>query len=140
CGFNKSAVLRPRDPRSGNSSFLSNLLRSTSPRLLFYKPTPWASTALVVVLSAALLAVTLTIGGELLVRGAVSLIQTKDPKRPTFFDPAFLFDPARHGKNYNIFFCDGQIAGMNPWVLFNPTNTAAMWNTDHQPHPELWVP
>ncbi|MGO8696250.1 MAG: hypothetical protein ACLQVY_00815, partial [Limisphaerales bacterium] len=41
CGFNKSAVLRPRDPRSGNSSFLSNLLRSTSPRLLFYKPTPW---------------------------------------------------------------------------------------------------
>lgn len=50
------------------------------------------------------------------------------------------FDPARHGKNYNQLFCDGHIAAMNPWVLFNPTNTAAMWNSDHQPHPELWVP
>jgi hypothetical protein len=29
---------------------------------------------------------------------------------------------------------------MNPWVLFNHTNTAAMWNRDHQPHPELWAP
>jgi hypothetical protein len=29
---------------------------------------------------------------------------------------------------------------MNPWVLFNPTNTAPMWNNDHQPHPEMWCP
>jgi len=29
---------------------------------------------------------------------------------------------------------------MNPWILFNPTNTAAMWNNDHQPHPEFWLP
>ena len=48
------------------------------------------------------------------------------------------FDPARHGKNYNQLFCDGHVAGMNPGVLFNPRNTAAMWNNDHQPHPELW--
>jgi prepilin-type N-terminal cleavage/methylation domain-containing protein/prepilin-type processing-associated H-X9-DG protein len=48
--------------------------------------------------------------------------------------------PARHGKNYNQLFCDGHVASMRPWVLFNPTNTGAMWNNDHEPHPELWVP
>ncbi len=47
--------------------------------------------------------------------------------------------PPRHGKNYNQLFCDGHVASMNPWVLFNPTNTAAMWNNDHQPHRELWI-
>jgi prepilin-type N-terminal cleavage/methylation domain-containing protein/prepilin-type processing-associated H-X9-DG protein len=52
----------------------------------------------------------------------------------------YLFDPSRHGKTYNQLFCDGHIAAINPWVLFNPTNTAAMWNSDHKPHPELWVP
>lgn len=52
--------------------------------------------------------------------------------------PKVAFDPARHGKKYNQLFCDGHVAGMNPWVLFNPTNTAALWNNDHQPHPELW--
>ena len=50
------------------------------------------------------------------------------------------FDPARHGKTYNQLSRDGHIAAMNPWVLFNPTNTAAMWNRDHQPHAELWAP
>jgi hypothetical protein len=25
-------------------------------------------------------------------------------------------------------------------VLFDPNNTAPMWNNDHQPHPEFWVP
>ena len=50
------------------------------------------------------------------------------------------FDPARHGKKYNQAFCDGHISGMNPWVLFDPTQTAVMWNYDHQPHPELWTP
>jgi len=50
----------------------------------------------------------------------------------------FAFDPARHGKNYNQLFCDGHVGAMSPWLLFNPTNTAAMWNFDHQPHPEFW--
>jgi len=48
------------------------------------------------------------------------------------------FDPARHGKNYNQLFCDGHVSSMRPLVLFNPTNTASMWNYDHQPHSELW--
>jgi prepilin-type N-terminal cleavage/methylation domain-containing protein/prepilin-type processing-associated H-X9-DG protein len=52
----------------------------------------------------------------------------------------FRFEPARHGKTYNQVFCDGHVTGMDPWVLFNPTNTARMWNYDHEPHPELWVP
>ena len=50
------------------------------------------------------------------------------------------FDPSRHGRTYNVLFCDGHISGINPWVLFNPTNSARMWNCDHEPHPELWVP
>ena len=52
----------------------------------------------------------------------------------------YAFDPARHGKNYNQLFCDGHVDAMNPWVLFNPTNTASLWNYDHEPHPELWPP
>jgi prepilin-type processing-associated H-X9-DG protein len=45
----------------------------------------------------------------------------------------------RHGKNYNILLCDGHVSGMSPDVLFNPTNSASLWNYDHQPHPELWT-
>jgi prepilin-type processing-associated H-X9-DG protein len=52
----------------------------------------------------------------------------------------YAFDPARHGKNYNQLFCDGHVSAMDPWVLFDPTKTAVMWNSDHEPHPELWVP
>ncbi len=52
----------------------------------------------------------------------------------------FQFDPARHGKTYNQLFCDGHIVAMLPSTLFDPAKTAAMWNRDHQPHPELWVP
>jgi prepilin-type N-terminal cleavage/methylation domain-containing protein/prepilin-type processing-associated H-X9-DG protein len=48
--------------------------------------------------------------------------------------------PARHGMNYNQLFCDGHVGAMSPWTLFDPTKTAAMWNNDHEPHPELWVP
>jgi len=52
----------------------------------------------------------------------------------------FAFGEKRHGKNYNQLFCDGHVAAMSPFILFNPTNTAPMWNYDHQPHPELWSP
>jgi prepilin-type N-terminal cleavage/methylation domain-containing protein/prepilin-type processing-associated H-X9-DG protein len=46
----------------------------------------------------------------------------------------------RHGKNYNQLYCDGHVSAMVPEVLFNPSNTASMWNYDHQPHPEMWAP
>jgi prepilin-type processing-associated H-X9-DG protein/prepilin-type N-terminal cleavage/methylation domain-containing protein len=52
----------------------------------------------------------------------------------------FTFDPARHGRKYNQLFCDGHVSAMSPWMLFNPTNTAPMWNYDHLPHQELWIP
>ena len=48
------------------------------------------------------------------------------------------FDPARHGKTYNQLWCDGHVAAMNPWILFNRTNSAILWNSDHEAHPEGW--
>jgi prepilin-type N-terminal cleavage/methylation domain-containing protein/prepilin-type processing-associated H-X9-DG protein len=45
----------------------------------------------------------------------------------------------RHGRNYNVLFCDSHVSAMSPDLLFNPTNTAAMWNYDHQQHPEQWM-
>jgi prepilin-type N-terminal cleavage/methylation domain-containing protein/prepilin-type processing-associated H-X9-DG protein len=56
------------------------------------------------------------------------------------FSKVFAYSAARHGKNYNLSFCDGHVSAMAPWLLYNPTNTASMWNYDHQPHPELWYP
>jgi type II secretory pathway pseudopilin PulG len=50
------------------------------------------------------------------------------------------FDPARHGKKYNQLLCDGRTSAMSPWTLYNRTNSAALWNYDHEPHPELWAP
>ena len=46
--------------------------------------------------------------------------------------------PERHGKRYNMVFCDGHVEGIDPAVAFNLTNSAARWNKDHQPHPETW--
>jgi prepilin-type N-terminal cleavage/methylation domain-containing protein/prepilin-type processing-associated H-X9-DG protein len=51
---------------------------------------------------------------------------------------AHLFNPARHGRNYNLLLCDGHVSSLRPMILFNPTNSASMWNYDHQPHSELW--
>jgi prepilin-type processing-associated H-X9-DG protein/prepilin-type N-terminal cleavage/methylation domain-containing protein len=46
--------------------------------------------------------------------------------------------PQRHGKKYNMVFCDGHVAGIDRWALFDLTKTAVNWNNDHQPHPETW--
>jgi len=46
--------------------------------------------------------------------------------------------PFRHGKNYNVGFCDAHVEGMRPTILFDPKKTAVLWNNDHQPHPETW--
>jgi prepilin-type N-terminal cleavage/methylation domain-containing protein/prepilin-type processing-associated H-X9-DG protein len=46
--------------------------------------------------------------------------------------------PNRHGKDYNVLFCDGHVQGMAPVLLFNQTNTGQMWNKDNLPHPETW--
>jgi prepilin-type processing-associated H-X9-DG protein len=47
-------------------------------------------------------------------------------------------DPTRHGKTFNQVYCDGHVGAMLPSILFNVTNSAALWNRDNQPHPELW--
>jgi prepilin-type N-terminal cleavage/methylation domain-containing protein/prepilin-type processing-associated H-X9-DG protein len=46
--------------------------------------------------------------------------------------------PPRHGKNYNVVFCDTHVEAMNTAILFNPTSTAPLWNIDNQPHSEGW--
>jgi len=46
----------------------------------------------------------------------------------------------RHGRNFNFLLCDGHVSALSPSVLFCPSNSAAMWNYDHQPHPEMWTP
>ena len=50
------------------------------------------------------------------------------------------FDPARHGKNYNLLLCDGHVEAIDPWVLFDPTKTASRWHYDNRLHPEFWMP
>ena len=52
--------------------------------------------------------------------------------------PDFYSTRQRHGRNYNFLFCDGRVAGIDPAIMFNPTNSASLWNNDHQPHPETW--
>jgi prepilin-type N-terminal cleavage/methylation domain-containing protein/prepilin-type processing-associated H-X9-DG protein len=75
-----------------------------------------------------------------------------DPEKPPLFppmgesylacgdyvSPPWLQSPPRHGRNYNFLFCDGRVAAIDPAIMFNPTNSAALWNIDHQPHPETW--
>jgi prepilin-type processing-associated H-X9-DG protein len=56
------------------------------------------------------------------------------------FDQATLAYAAPHGKKFNELFCDGHVASTNPRILFNPTNSAPLWNYDNQPHPEFWTP
>lgn len=51
---------------------------------------------------------------------------------------ALAFDPRRHGKDYNQLFCDGHVASMSPWIIFEPRKSAAMWNYDHKPHAGSW--
>ena len=46
--------------------------------------------------------------------------------------------PLRHGRNYNQLCCDGHVEAIRPSILFDPTNTAVRWNSDHQPHLEGW--
>lgn len=47
--------------------------------------------------------------------------------------------PLRHGRNYNVAFCDGRVLGMKPLDLFDFAVCAPIWNNDHQPHPEWWL-
>jgi len=47
--------------------------------------------------------------------------------------------PRRHGRDYNVVFCDVHVEPRDPQELFDPTNTASEWNNDHSPHPYTWL-
>jgi len=60
------------------------------------------------------------------------------PHIPGFAWDNFYTNPERHGKKYNVVYCDGHVAGIDRMVMFDVTKTAVNWNNDHQPHPEAW--
>jgi prepilin-type processing-associated H-X9-DG protein len=46
--------------------------------------------------------------------------------------------PPQHGRSSNVLFCDGHVAPMKVVDLMQCSKSAALWNYDHQPHPEGW--
>ena len=52
--------------------------------------------------------------------------------------PVVEADPLRHGKNYNVLFCDGHVAPIPRLYFLTVSNIAVNLNNDHQPHPETW--
>jgi len=46
--------------------------------------------------------------------------------------------PPQHGRNFNVLFCDGHVSQMTVVDLVQCSKSAALWNYDHQPHPEGW--
>lgn len=47
--------------------------------------------------------------------------------------------PPPHGQGYNVLFVDGHVNRVNRSDYLYPPRTAANWNRDNQPHPELWA-
>jgi prepilin-type processing-associated H-X9-DG protein len=54
------------------------------------------------------------------------------------YSPGQWLYPQRHGKSYNVAFCDAHVEAILPAILFSPAASAVRWNNDHQPHPETW--
>lgn len=46
--------------------------------------------------------------------------------------------PQRHGKKYNMIYCDGHAQAQAPQITFDLSKTARQWNNDHELHPETW--
>jgi len=51
---------------------------------------------------------------------------------------SYEIEPVRHGKNYNVLFCDGHVAPILRLSFTTVSNIAVNLNNDHQPHPETW--
>jgi len=49
-----------------------------------------------------------------------------------------LANPERHGRSYNMVFCDGHAEAIAPTIAFDLAKSATRWNNDHQAHPETW--
>lgn len=46
--------------------------------------------------------------------------------------------PPQHGRYFNVLFCDGHVTQMKVTDLTSCSNSASLWNFDHQAHPEGW--
>ena len=59
---------------------------------------------------------------------------------PTWSSPfaQLIQNPPQHGRNFNVLFCDARVSQMKVVDLMQSSNSAALWNYDHQPHPEGW--
>ncbi len=49
----------------------------------------------------------------------------------------YLSHPPRHGRNYNMLFCDGHVSASDPKLMYS-TTSARFFNLDHEPRPEAW--
>jgi prepilin-type processing-associated H-X9-DG protein len=49
-------------------------------------------------------------------------------------------NPPQHGRLFNVVFCDGHVAATKVTDLLQDSKSAQLWNCDHQPHPEAWIP
>jgi len=47
-------------------------------------------------------------------------------------------ESSRHGKGFNVVFCDGHVTLVRRSDFINPERTARNFNNDHEPHPETW--
>jgi prepilin-type processing-associated H-X9-DG protein len=45
-----------------------------------------------------------------------------------------------HEQGYNMLFCDGHVALVKRSNYLHPPRAASNWNSDNQPHRELWAP
>jgi hypothetical protein len=54
--------------------------------------------------------------------------------------PENVEEATSHRPGYKILFCDGHTALVKRSDYLYPPQTAASWNSDHQPHPETWAP
>jgi prepilin-type N-terminal cleavage/methylation domain-containing protein/prepilin-type processing-associated H-X9-DG protein len=45
----------------------------------------------------------------------------------------------RHGKGYNVLFCDGHVSLINRLAYIDPRKSGQNWNNDHNLHQEYWA-
>src|SRR2546425_6114474 len=45
----------------------------------------------------------------------------------------------RHGKAFNVLFCNGHVSAIARQDLFDPRKTWRNWNRDQQPHDDTWL-
>jgi prepilin-type N-terminal cleavage/methylation domain-containing protein/prepilin-type processing-associated H-X9-DG protein len=49
------------------------------------------------------------------------------------------YQPVRHGKNYNVVYCDAHVSSIRREDLIDPRRTYRNWNRDQDPHSRDWI-